>query len=105
MLIKAGITRAESLICTVSPDSAALMTVLTAHVIAPDLEIVAKATLPESEAKLVRAGASRDHRKTLPLDDQGGIKGGLDRASHVETGNSCSATLRVPLLRGSPRRR
>ncbi len=59
VLTKAGITRAESLVCTVAPDSAALMTVLTAHVIAPDLEIVAKATLPESEPKLVRAGASK----------------------------------------------
>ena len=37
----------------------------------------------------------RDHRKTLPLDDQGGIKGGLDRASHFETGN--------PLLRYATR--
>ena len=36
-----------------------------------------------------------DHRKTLPRDDQGGIKGGLDRASHVETGN--------PLLRYAAR--
>ena len=59
VLTKAGITRAASLVCTVAPDSAALMTVLTAHVIAPDLEIVAKATLPESEPKLVRAGASK----------------------------------------------
>ena len=59
VLMKAGIKRAESLVCTVAPDSAALMTVLTAHVIAPDLEIVAKATLPESEPKLVRAGASK----------------------------------------------
>ena len=59
VLMKAGITRAQSLICTVAPDSAALMTVLTAHVIAPGLEIVAKATLPESEPKLVRAGASK----------------------------------------------
>ncbi len=58
VLMKAGIERARSLICTVSPDSAALMTVLTAHVMAPDLEIVAKATLPESEPKLLRAGAS-----------------------------------------------
>ena len=58
VLMKAGIERAASLICTVSPDSAALMTVLTAHVMAPDLEIVAKATLPESEPKLLRAGAS-----------------------------------------------
>ena len=58
VLMKAGIERATSLICTVSPDSAALMTVLTAHVMAPDLEIVAKATLPESESKLLRAGAS-----------------------------------------------
>ena len=59
VLMKAGITRAKSLICTVAPDSAALMTVLSAHVIAPDVEIVAKATLPESEPKLVRAGASK----------------------------------------------
>ncbi len=59
VLLKAGIKRAKSLICTVAPDSAALMTVLTAHVIAPHLEIVAKATLPESEPKLVRAGASK----------------------------------------------
>ena len=59
VLVKAGITRASSLICTVAPDSAALMTVLTAHVISPGLEIVAKATLPESEPKLVRAGASK----------------------------------------------
>ena len=58
VLMKAGIERARSLICTVSPDSTALMTVLTAHVMAPDLEIVAKATLPESEPKLLRAGAS-----------------------------------------------
>ena len=43
--MKAGITRAKSLICTVAPDSAALMTVLSAHVIAPEVEIVAKATL------------------------------------------------------------
>ena len=59
VLIKAGITRAKSLVCTVAPDSAALMTVLSAHVIAPDVEIVAKATLPESEPKLIRAGASK----------------------------------------------
>ena len=59
VLVKAGITRASSLICTVSPDSAALMVVLTGHVIQPQLEIVAKATLPESEPKLVRAGASK----------------------------------------------
>ena len=59
VLTRAGITRAESLVCTVAPDSAALMTVLTAHVIAPDLEIIAKATLPDSEAKLLRAGATK----------------------------------------------
>ena len=34
-----------------------------------------------------RPPSQGDRRKTLPLDDQGGIKGGLDRASHVETGN------------------
>ena len=41
-----------------------------------------------------------DHRKTLPLDNQGGIKGGLDRASHVETGNPLLRyAARPPLLR------
>ena len=56
VLTTAGIERAVSLVCTVSPDSAVLMTVLSAHVMAPNLQIVAKATLPESEAEVATSG-------------------------------------------------
>lgn len=59
VLEQAGIKNAASLVCSASPDSATLMTVLTAHVMAPDLKIVARAILPESESKLLRAGASK----------------------------------------------
>ncbi len=86
VLMKAGIIRAESLVCTVSPDSAALMTVLTAHVIAPDLEIITKATLPDSEAKLLRAGAT----KVVSMHDIAArsiVDEILNRGRSNETGN------------------
>ena len=59
VLERAGIASAESLVCAAAPDSVALMTVLTARVMAPDLNIVARATLPDSESKLLRAGATK----------------------------------------------
>ncbi len=59
ILDEAGIDRAASMICAVSPDSAALMVVLSARVLAPDLNIIARATQPDTESKLLRAGASR----------------------------------------------
>ena len=59
VLERAGVANAASLVCAASPDSVALMTVLTARVMAPDLNIVARATLPDSEAKLLRAGATK----------------------------------------------
>ena len=59
VLERAGVASAASLVCAASPDSVALMTVLTARVMAPDLNIVARATLPDSEAKLLRAGATK----------------------------------------------
>ncbi len=59
VLEAAGIAKAKSMLCALAPDSVVLMTVLTAHVMAPNLHIVARATLPEAEAKLIRAGASR----------------------------------------------
>lgn len=87
VLMKAGIERASSLICTVSSDSAALMTVLTAHVMAPDVEIVAKATLPESEPKLLRAGASSvvsmHHIAARSI-----VEEILDRDAPMEVGNA-----------------
>ena len=59
VLERASIKNAASLVCAASPDSATLMVVLTAHVMAPDLNIIARATLPDSEAKLLRAGATK----------------------------------------------
>ncbi len=58
VLIKAGVDRAESLVCTADPDSVAVMTVLSARTLSPSLRIVARATLPDAESKLRRAGAS-----------------------------------------------
>ncbi len=59
VLERAGIKNASSLVCAASPDSATLMIVLTAHVMAPDLNIIARAALPDSESKLLRAGATK----------------------------------------------
>ena len=59
VLEQAGIAKAASLVCAASPDSVTLMTVLTARVMAPDLTIVARATLPDSAPKLLRAGATK----------------------------------------------
>jgi voltage-gated potassium channel len=59
VLERAGIKNATSLVCAASPDSATLMAVLTARVMAPNLNIIARATLPESESKLLRAGATK----------------------------------------------
>ncbi|MXX92029.1 MAG: potassium channel protein [Chloroflexi bacterium] len=110
VLIKAGITRAKSLICTVAPDSAALMTVLSAHVIAPDVEIVAKATLPESEPKLIRAGASKvismHHIAASRIVDEivGATKGSGEglRSIEVEGGVVSVETGEVIVVGGGP---
>ena len=59
VLERAGIANAASLVCAASPDPVTLMTVLTARVMAPDLNIVARATLPDSEEKMLRAGATK----------------------------------------------
>ena len=58
VFLKAGIERAKSLVCTVSSDSVAVMTVLSARALAPNLKIVARAMFPDAESKLMRAGAT-----------------------------------------------
>lgn len=59
VLRSAGIDRAASLTAALDTDASNLFVTLTAKGIKPDLFVVARATTPSAEAKLVRAGADR----------------------------------------------
>lgn len=58
-LRQAGVERAASLIAALDSDSANVFVTLTARGVRADILIVARATVPSSEAKLRRAGADR----------------------------------------------
>jgi voltage-gated potassium channel len=58
-LREAGIDRAASLVTALDSDAANVFVTLTARGIAPGLLVVARATTPSAEDKLVRAGADR----------------------------------------------
>lgn len=55
----AGVPRARGLVACVDRDSENVFIVLSARQLNPDLFIVARANAPETEAKLLRAGANR----------------------------------------------
>ncbi len=59
ILTQAGIDRAWGLIATAGEDAINLVVVLSARTLNPDLHIVARASYPENEQKLLRAGANR----------------------------------------------
>jgi voltage-gated potassium channel len=59
MLQRAGLSRARALIAALDSDAANLFVTLSARSLRPDLFIVARARLEESEEKLRRAGADR----------------------------------------------
>jgi voltage-gated potassium channel len=59
VLKRAGIMRARGLITAVGSDAENVYTVLSAHVLRPDLSIVARAEGEDAVAKLKRAGATR----------------------------------------------
>ncbi len=59
LLKAAGINQARGLVACAGSDAENVYIVLTARGLRPDLNIVARANYEESEAKLVRAGASR----------------------------------------------
>jgi voltage-gated potassium channel len=59
ILQEAGIDRAVGLVAAVDSDATNLMVVLSARALNPDLYIVARASLQDTEAKMVRAGADR----------------------------------------------
>lgn len=58
-LVAAGIERAKGLVATVSSDADNVYIVLTAKGMNPDLFVIARATEPGSERKLMRAGADK----------------------------------------------
>ena len=58
-LREAGIDRARGLVAAAKSDAENVFIVLTARSLRPDLSIVARADVEESEPKLLRAGANR----------------------------------------------
>ncbi|HZD01281.1 MAG TPA: potassium channel protein [Actinomycetes bacterium] len=59
VLYRAGIERAQSLVCAVDSDAANVYITLTARALNPNLVIVARASDPSSVDKLLRAGADQ----------------------------------------------
>jgi voltage-gated potassium channel len=59
VLRKAGVMRARALVTAINTDAENVYVTLSARALRPDLVIVARARTEESEAKLLRAGATR----------------------------------------------
>ena len=57
LLLEAGIKRARAVIACVDSDAENIFITLSARELAPDIEIVARASQESSERKLLRAGA------------------------------------------------
>jgi voltage-gated potassium channel len=58
LLLEAGIERARAVIACVDSDAENIFITLSARELAPDIEIIARASQESSERKLLRAGAS-----------------------------------------------
>lgn len=58
LLLEAGIQRARAVIACVDSDAENIFITLSARELAPDIEIIARASQESSERKLLRAGAS-----------------------------------------------
>lgn len=59
ILLQAGIERAKGLVTAVDSDADNIYVTLSARVLRPDLNIVARANMEGTEPKLIRAGANR----------------------------------------------
>lgn len=59
ILLKAGVERARGLVAAVDNDADNVFVTLTARVLNPKIDIVARSILAESREKLIRAGANR----------------------------------------------
>ncbi|HEU4868164.1 MAG TPA: cation:proton antiporter [Actinomycetota bacterium] len=59
VLLQAGIEKARGIVCAVDSDATNVYVTLTARSLNPDIYIVARASSPETPARLQRAGANR----------------------------------------------
>jgi voltage-gated potassium channel len=59
VLRRAGIERAKTLVATLDTDASSLFVTLTARALNPDLVIIARSRVDDTEQKLLRAGADR----------------------------------------------
>ncbi len=59
VLMQAGIEKARGIVCAVDSDATNVYVTLTARSLNPDIYIVARASSPETPARLQRAGANR----------------------------------------------
>lgn len=59
ILLQAGLMRCNALVAALPHDADNLYVTLTAHGLRPDMTIIARAEQPRTEAKLVRAGATK----------------------------------------------
>ena len=89
-LKEAGIERARGLVAAAKSDAENVFIVLTARCLRPDLAIVARADLEESEPKLLRAGANRvilpyhiTGRRMVTMLVRPGVADFLDEVSHT----------------------
>ena len=99
ILLEAGVQRARAVIACVDSDAENIFITLTARELAPDIEIVARASQESSERKLLRAGAND---VISPYKASGRAMAGLalsesPRARRGPTGQSIpDRELRVP---------
>lgn len=59
VLLRAGVIRARTFVAVLPHDPDNVFITLSVHTLCPELEIIARAEQPATEAKLLRAGASR----------------------------------------------
>jgi voltage-gated potassium channel len=116
VLHQAGIDHARALVSAVDSDERNVYIVLTARSIRPDLFIVARSSLPDSMAKLHRAGADRvvspyalSGRRMAALALQPAVVDTIDIVMGGESGTMSIEELQVPgdasgLTAGSLRR-
>ena len=106
-LQEAGIAHARGLVAAAKSDAENVFIVLTARCLRPDLAIVARADLEESEPKLLRAGANRvilpyhlTGRRMVTMLLRPGVADFLDEVSH--TGGLELLLEQVQITPGSP---
>lgn len=93
VLVQAGIQRARGLAAALSSDADVLFVVMSARLLAKQLQIVARASDEKSVAKLIKAGANR----VISLYETGGL-----RMAELLTNPRLDDIVEVLAVRGAP---